>query len=197
MKINIQIVGVGGQGILTASKIIANAAIAEGLNIVMSEVHGMAQRGGVVESSVRIGDVHSPIIGDGKADVILSFEPVEAYRALDKANGETKIVTNISPVVPFTVTIGQGKYPEVDVLIENMKKVTPHVYTFDAFSLARQAGTEKAANVVMLGALSALNILPISAEKMKETVKFTVPEKFRDVNMKAFDLGYDAVKEKD
>ncbi len=197
MKINIQIVGVGGQGILTASKIIANAAIAEGLNIVMSEVHGMAQRGGVVESSVRIGDVHSPIIGDGKADVILSFEPVEAYRALDKANGETKIVTNISPVVPFTVTIGQGKYPEVDVLIENMKKVTPHVYTFDAFSLAREAGTEKAANVVMLGALSALNILPISAEKMKEMVKFTVPEKFRDANMRAFDLGYNAVKKEE
>ncbi len=197
MKVNIQIVGVGGQGILTASKIIANAALAEGLNVIMSEVHGMAQRGGVVESSVRIGDVHSPIIGDGKADVILSFEPVEAYRALDKANGNTKIVTNISPMVPFTVTIGQGKYPSIDMLLENMKKVTSHVYTFDAFELAREAGTEKAANVVILGALSALGILPVSPEKMKETVIFTVPEKFREANMKAFELGYGAVKKEE
>jgi len=194
MRINIQIVGVGGQGILTASKILANAALAEGLNVIMSEVHGMAQRGGVVESSVRIGDVHSPIIGNGKADVILSFEPVEAYRALDKANGNTKIVTNIEPMVPFTVTIGQGQYPPVEMLVENMKKVTPHVHSFDAFALAREAGTEKAANVVMLGALSALDILPISPEKMKEMVGFTVPAKFREVNMKAFDLGYKAVK---
>lgn len=194
MKLNIHIVGVGGQGILTASKIIANAALAEGLNVVMSEVHGMAQRGGVVESSVRIGDVRSPIIGDGRADVILSFEPAEAYRALDKANENTKIVTNISPTVPFTVTIGQGKYPSIDMLIENMKKVTPYIYTFDAFALAREAGTEKAANVVMLGALSALGILPISPEKMKEMVIFTVPEKFREANIKAFELGYKAVK---
>lgn len=194
MRISIQIVGVGGQGILTASKILANAALAEGLNVVMSEVHGMAQRGGVVESSVRIGDVYSPIIGDGKADVILSFEPVEAYRALDKANENTKIVTNIVPIVPFTVTIGQGKYPPVDMLVEQMKKVTPHVYTFDAFALAREAGTERAANVVMLGALSALDIIPISPEKMKEMVGFTVPAKYRDANMKAFDLGYRAVK---
>ncbi len=194
MKVNIQIVGVGGQGILTASKIIANAALAEGLNVVMSEVHGMAQRGGVVESSVRIGNVHSPIIGDGKADVILSFEPVEAYRALDKANENTKIVTNIVPMVPFTVTIGQGKYPPVDMLVENMKKVTPYVYTFDAFALAREAGTERAANVVMLGALSALGILPISPEKMKEMVRYTVPAKYRDANMRALELGYNAVK---
>ncbi len=192
--INIQIVGVGGQGILTAAKIIANASMAEGLNVVMSEVHGMAQRGGVVESSVRIGDVYSPIIGDGKADVILSFEPVEAYRALGKANPETKIVTNMVPMVPFTVTIGQGEYPPVGMLIENMKKVTPYVYTFDAFALAREAGTEKAANVVMLGALSGLGILPISREKMKEVVIYTVPQKFRDVNIKAFELGYEAVK---
>ena len=194
MRINIQIVGVGGQGILTASKILANAALAEGLNVIMSEVHGMAQRGGVVESSVRIGDVHSPIIGNGKADVILSFEPVEAYRALDKANENTKIVTNIEPMVPFTVTIGQGQYPPVEMLVENMKKVTPHVHSFDAFALAREAGTEKAANVVMLGALSALDILPISPEKMKEMVGFTVPARFREVNMKAFDLGYKAVR---
>ena len=194
MRINIHIVGVGGQGILTASKILANAALAEGLNVIMSEVHGMAQRGGVVESSVRIGDVHSPIIGNGKADVILSFEPLEAYRAMDKANGNTKIVTNIEPMVPFTVTIGQGEYPPVDMLLESMKKVTPHVHSFNAFELAREAGTEKAANVVMLGALSALDILPISPEKMKEMVGFTVPAKFRDVNMKAFDLGYMAVK---
>ena len=194
MRINIQIVGVGGQGILTASKILANAALAEGLNVIMSEVHGMAQRGGVVESSIRIGDVHSPIIGNGKADVILSFEPVEAYRALDKANENTKIVTNIEPMVPFTVTIGQGEYPPVEMLLQNMKKVTPYVHSFDAFALAREAGTEKAANVVMLGALSALDILPISPEKMKEMVGFTVPAKFRDVNMKAFDLGYKAVK---
>ncbi len=194
MRINIHIVGVGGQGILTASKILANAALAEGLNVIMSEVHGMAQRGGVVESSVRIGDVHSPIIGNGKADVILSFEPLEAYRALDKANGNTKIVTNIEPMVPFTVTIGEGQYPPVAMMLEGMKKVTPYVHSFDAFALAREAGTEKAANVVMLGALSALDILPISPEKMKEMVGFTVPAKFRDVNMKAFDLGYKAVK---
>ena len=194
MRINIQIVGVGGQGILTASKIIANAALADGLNVIMSEVHGMAQRGGVVESSIRIGDVHSPIIGNGMADVILSFEPMEAYRALDKANPDTKIVTNIEPMVPFTVTIGQGQYPPVAMLLEKMKKVTPHVYSFDAFALAREAGTEKAANVVMLGALSALGILPISPEKMKEMVGFTVPAKFREVNMKAFDMGYNTVK---
>ncbi len=194
MKINIQIVGVGGQGILTASKILANAALADGLNVIMSEVHGMAQRGGVVESSIRIGDVYSPIIGNGKADVILSFEPMEAYRALDKANKDTKIVTNIEPMVPFTVTIGQGEYPPVGGLIEGIKKVTPHVYSFDAFALAREAGTEKAANVVMLGALSALGILPISPEKMKETVALTVPAKFRDVNMKAFEMGFEAVK---
>jgi len=195
-SVNLEIVGVGGQGILTSSQVLGKAALDKDLDVFMSEVHGMAQRGGVVVTTVKIADkVYSPLLGEGEADVILSFEPIEAYRAIEKASKDTWIVTNTSPQVPFTVSVGKEEYPDLDELFESLEKETDRLIKIDAEKLAKEAGAAITQNIVMVGALTATGALPLSKEEMLDSIRDNVPEKFVDINEKAFELGYESVKE--
>jgi indolepyruvate ferredoxin oxidoreductase beta subunit len=134
------IVAVGGQGNLLASKVLGEAALLADIPVRMSEIHGMAQRGGVVESAVVFGDADSTIISDAEADVLLGFEPSETLRALNKCNAGTVVITNTAPLPPFTVAIGQGVYPDIQELQELIRNKTARLIAFDALALAKQAG---------------------------------------------------------
>ncbi|MFO8110746.1 MAG: indolepyruvate ferredoxin oxidoreductase subunit beta [Thermoplasmata archaeon] len=192
---NMQIVGVGGQGILLSSKVLGGAALEKELDVWMSEVHGMAQRGGVVVTTVKIGEkVYSPLIGDGEADVILGFEPVETYRAIKRASEDTWIVTNTAPIVPFTVSSGKQKYPELDKVFESIEKVSDRLIKINAKKLAQEAGAAIAQNIVMLGALTATGALPLSRDDMENSIRKNVPERFVELNIKAFELGFESAK---
>jgi len=194
MKCDIFIIGVGGQGTLLASKIIGKAVMNAGGNVLISEIHGMAQRGGVVRSTVRIGDVKSPLVAVGKADVILSFEPAEALRALYKASRETVVITNTHPTIPVTVSLGKMAYPDVLAELEKIRPMVKRLIEFDANEIAREAGAAITANTVMLGALAGAGVLPFPVEYLREAVRESVPARAVDVNMKAFDMGMKAVE---
>ena len=185
---SIMIVGVGGQGTLLASRIIGNTVIAEGYDVKVSEVHGMSQRGGSVVTYVRYGDkVWSPVIDKGGADMILAFEPLEAMRALPYLKKGGKLIVNTQQIDPMPVITGAREYPAgvCDTLKEQADTTV-----IDAASLALEAGTIKAVNVVLIG-VTAKNSA-IAKEKWIKALTTTVPPKFLDVNLKAFELGYAA-----
>lgn len=183
---NIMIVGVGGQGTLLASRILGNTVISEGYDVKVSEVHGMSQRGGSVVTYVKYGEkVYSPIIDKGEADIILAFEMLEAYRAMPYLKKGGKMIVNNQKIDPMPVITGAMQYP--DEILEKMSKKID-VISVDALKLALEAGNMKAVNVVLIG-LIAKNT-DIAYETWIETIKTTVPEKFLDANLKAFELGY-------
>ena len=186
------IVAVGGQGNLLASKVLGEAALATDIPVKMSEIHGMAQRGGVVESSMVFGPAQSTIISDGKADILVGFEPMETLRALGKCHGKTIVITNLSPLSPFTVTTGQGVYPEIREIQNLIREKTGKLITLNANALAEKAGNTMAVNMVLLGALISTRILPLSLEAVKQAIADKTRKAFVDVNLRAFDLGYEA-----
>jgi indolepyruvate ferredoxin oxidoreductase beta subunit len=186
------IVAVGGQGNLLASKVLGEAALLADIPVRMSEIHGMAQRGGVVESAVVFGDADSTIISDGEADVLLGFEPSETLRALNKCNADTVVITNTAPLPPFTVAIGKGTYPDLDVLQKLIRNKTAKLIAFDAQALAKQAGNIMSLNMVLLGSLIQTGIMPVSADKVKEAIRTSTKKAFVDINIKAFELGFEA-----
>ena len=186
---NIMIVGVGGQGSLLASKLLGRLLLSQGYDVKVSEVHGMSQRGGSVVTYVRYGDkVYSPVIDKGEADLIVSFEQLEAARWLPYLRPDGQIVTNTQSIDPMPVVTGKAVYPEG--LIDKMKAAGARVDALDCVTLARQAGSAKAVNVVLLGKLSHYFDLPESA--WQEALTALVPPKFLDLNRKAFALGRDA-----
>jgi indolepyruvate ferredoxin oxidoreductase beta subunit len=158
----------------------------------MSEIHGMAQRGGVVESALVFGDASSTIISDGEADVLVGFEPAETLRALSKCNADTVVITNLAPLMPFTVNIGQGVYPELKELQELIRRKTAKLIAFNAADLAKEAGNVLAVNMVLLGALIQTGVLPLTAENVKEAMQRKTKQQFLESNLKAFELGYSA-----
>jgi indolepyruvate ferredoxin oxidoreductase beta subunit len=186
------IVAVGGQGNLLASKVLGEAALLSGVPVRMSEIHGMAQRGGVVESAIIFGDTGSSIIADGEADILVGFEPSETLRALPKCSANTTVITNLAPVPPFTVAIGKGVYPDLDQAQELIKSKTARLISLDAAALATRAGTVMSVNIVLLGALIQTGILPISRENLEEAIRTKTKAAFVDVNLKAFELGFNA-----
>ena len=195
MRYTIQIVGVGGQGVLLASMVLGTAAMNSGRNVAMSEVHGMAQRGGSVISTLRMGDdVSSPLASKGEADMILGFEPVETCRNITLGNKSTMIVMNLDPLYPSTVTGGMDTYPELGDLLAAMNEVTKNIMPIGATSIAEKAGKAVAANAVMIGAAAAVEGFPLSKDAVKEALLSLVPEKFKDLNAKAFDLGYEEMR---
>ena len=186
MTKNIMIVGVGGQGTLLASRILGNTVINEGYDVKVSEVHGMSQRGGSVVTYVKYGEkVYSPIVDKGEADIILAFEMLEAARALPFLKKDGIMIANTQEIDPMPVITGAAKYPED---IEGKLKEKVNLIALDASRLALQAGNIKAVNVVLIGVMAKSTDIPY--EKWVETIKTTVPEKFLDVNLKAFELGY-------
>lgn len=186
------IVAVGGQGNLLASKVLGEAALAAGIPVHMSEIHGMAQRGGVVESAVVIGNARSNIISDGEADILLGFEPAETLRALGKCHAETVVITNLAPLPPFTVAIGRGIYPDLEQIQTLIRERTRRLIAFDAVALAKKAGNVMTLNMVLLGALLQTGLLPITADQLKDAIRAKTKADFADINVKAFELGFQA-----
>lgn len=184
---NIMIVGVGGQGSLLASKLLGYLLLTEGYDVKVSEVHGMSQRGGSVVTYVRFGDkVYSPIIDRGQADVIVSFEKLEAARYLEYLKAEGTILTNTQEMDPMPVITGAAKYPER--LIERMQEAGAKVDAMDCLALAEEAGSAKAVNIVLMGRLSTY-FPEIPEVKWIEAIEACVPPKFLELNKKAFALG--------
>ncbi len=186
------IVAVGGQGNLLASKVLGEAALMADIPVHMSEIHGMAQRGGVVESALVFGDAHSTIISDGEADVLVGFEPSETLRALNKCNAGTTVITNMAPLPPFTVAIGKGRYPDLENITALIEAKTHRLIAFDAAAQARAAGNIMSLNIVLLGALCQTALLPLTADAVREAIRTRTKQAFVEVNLKAFDLGFQA-----
>ena len=187
---NIMIVGVGGQGTLLASRILGNLCTSLGYDVKVSEVHGMSQRGGSVVTYVKYSGeekVYSPIIDKGEADIVLAFELLEAYRALPYVKKGGKMIVNTQKIDPMPVITGACQYPsDIEEKISSCVDLT----SIDALSLAKKAGNIKAVNVVLIGIMAKNTDIPY--DKWIETIKTTVPEKFLDVNLEAFNLGYNA-----
>ncbi|ADC65196.1 indolepyruvate ferredoxin oxidoreductase, beta subunit [Ferroglobus placidus DSM 10642] len=191
MKLDILLVGVGGQGILTTSNILARAALKAGVNVVTAETHGMAQRGGSVEVHVRLGDVYAPLIPVGGADYAISLEPVEILRYTQYLNENTTVILNDRPIVPPSVSAGLGKYPEISEILETLRGITKNVKLVSASKIAEEvAGTIQATNVVVVGMLAKLADLPFDYEVLEEVVKEFFPEKLVEPNLKALKAGY-------
>ena len=187
-------VAVGGQGNLLASSVLGEAALLAGVPMRMSEIHGMAQRGGVVESALIFGDAQSPIISDGDADVLMGFEPAETLRALGKCNARSVVITNLAPLMPFTVNIGMGVYPDLKKLQEMIRAKTARLIAFNATTLAREAGNVLSVNMVLLGALTQAGVLPLTAEHVKAAMRRKTKAAFLDGNLKAFEMGVAAAQ---
>jgi len=188
-NLRIFLTGVGGQGTLLASRLLGEAALAAGMNPLVSETHGMAQRGGVVISTVVLGNLKSPIISPGEADVLLGFEALETFRALDRCHPKSLVITNTGVLVPYPVAIGKAAYPEVPRLLDLMAQKVGSLLAFDAGELALKAGSPLAVNMVLLGALGSTRILPFPEEDILALIKTKTNPKFLEANLAAFQMG--------
>jgi indolepyruvate ferredoxin oxidoreductase beta subunit len=195
-EFNMLITGVGGQGVILMSELLGKAAIADGLKVKGSEVLGMAVRGGSVTSIIRLGDeVYAPLIPTGKCDILIGMEPSEALRNAGYLSKSGLVILNTIPIIPFTVSLGTSKYPSLDQVLEKLNLIVTKIIKLDAGQIARDAGSLLAANVVMLGALFGTGLLPIRVPTIQETIRARFPAKAAPVNIKAFDLGYQACQQ--
>lgn len=186
---SMMIVGVGGQGTLLASKLLGRLLITKGLDVKVSEVHGMSQRGGSVVTYVRWGDkVYSPIVDKGQADYIVSFELLEAARYTEFLKGDGMLITNVQKINPMPVIAGAAEYP--GELEKKLKGLGINVDALDAMALANEAGSSKAVNLVLMGRLS--KYFDFTEEEWMKAIEESVPEKFLEMNKKAFKLGKDS-----
>ena len=188
-NINISLVGVGGQGVVSTGIILGNTISKKGINVVMSEIHGMAQRGGIVTVDMRIGDVYGPIIPKGKLDLIIGFEAMETLRALKRATNATKIRMNMEKIIPFTVNIGDEKYPDIEEIIKNVN--IKNIVGIDAISIAKKNGNLQTVNMVLLGAAFATDLLPIEQMDIEESIKTQFPKYSWESNINSFRDGMD------
>ncbi len=187
----IVVAGVGGQGTLLASRLLAESAIRVGLPVKIGETYGMAQRGGPVMGNVQIGgEPHNPQIREGDADVLLAFEPAEAVRrgvTFLKWGGLALVNTRVT--APVEVISGMVSYPEMEDLMALLGEVTGRIVSFDATALAEKAGDPIATNVVMIGALAASGLLPFGEETVLQVMKESLSPRYYELNLKAFQLG--------
>ena len=185
--LNIMIVGVGGQGTLLASRVLGNVALKKSYDVKVSEVHGMSQRGGSVVTYVKMGEkIHSPLVEKGEADIILAFELLEALRWIEYLKKDGKILINTQRIDPMPVIAGKAKYPES--ILEKIGAAFEDVITIDALGFAKECGNIKAVNMVLIGLMA--KYTNIEKDIWIEAMKETVPAKFLDVNLKAFEEGY-------
>lgn len=189
MRTRIFLTGVGGQGTLTATNIVAQAALDEGLSVIAGEIHGMAQRGGVVESAVLIGGYQSPRIAMGEAHVLLGFEPLETLRALPYLAPGGIVISASEAIPPLTVARGKEKPVSLEEIEAVARSCAKTVLFIPATSLGMQAGAPQAANMVLLGALCATNCLPFGLARLAETIKNRMDMRLHNVNIKAIELG--------
>jgi indolepyruvate ferredoxin oxidoreductase, beta subunit len=195
-EFNILITGVGGQGVILMSELLGRAAVADGLRVRGSEILGMAVRGGSVTSAIRIGDnVYGPLIPTGKCNALIGMEPSEALRNIAYLSKSSLVLLNTAVTVPFTVSIGESSYPSLEEMLRQLGKASDRIIQLDAAKTAEKAGSRLATNIVMLGALFGTEQLPIKIATIKETVESHFPAKVAPVNIKAFDLGYEACRQ--
>ncbi|MBO4316721.1 MAG: indolepyruvate oxidoreductase subunit beta [Mailhella sp.] len=193
-SLKIYFVGVGGQGNVLASKLVGEAALLENVPVALSETHGMAQRGGVVESTAVLGGALSPTISDGCADVLLAFEPLEALRALNKIGKDSVVITSTAPIKPFSVRGDDSEYPSVESQIAYLKGKCARVIAFDAHTIAMENKNPLGLNMVMLGALYASGLMPVSADAQRRAIEQNTKPAFLPQNLACFDAGLAAVK---
>jgi indolepyruvate ferredoxin oxidoreductase beta subunit len=194
-NLRIFLTGVGGQGTLLASRLLGEAALDAGFNPMVSETHGMAQRGGIVVSTVVLGELKSPLISPGEADIVLGFEALEAFRALDRCHARSLVIANTAILVPYPVAIGQAQYPPVEQMFHRLAEQVGALLAFDAGALARQAGSPLAVNMVLLGALAATEYLPLAAADLLTVIRTRTKEQFLASNLQAFELGAAAARD--
>jgi indolepyruvate ferredoxin oxidoreductase beta subunit len=187
--------GVGGQGVLSAGRWLGDAAHACGIPVVVGQIHGLSQRGGSVHSSVAIGGARDPEIPDGMADLLVALEPMEGARALPKVSNRTSAVVNTRPILPTSLQSAQRPYPPLAALLDPLREATGSLVAVDATSLAESAGSARALNVVMLGMVAGLDLLPFEGRRVLEVILDQGLPAFADVNRRAFELGEGAVKE--
>jgi indolepyruvate ferredoxin oxidoreductase beta subunit len=189
--------GTGGQGVITAARLLSEFFVQQGRQVVSGQLHGMAQRGGAVQATVMVDCGISPAIPRGGADIVVGLEPVETARVLPYVSPKTIVFMNTTPVVPFTLSQqfvlgeGPGQYPYVEELQKEIRSAAPNLFAFDATALARRAGAVRTLNVIMLGCLFGSGLLPAEPREFIDTVMKTVPPRLADVNNKAFRLGVD------
>ena len=192
--VDVYLVGVGGQGIITASRIIGDAAILAGKKVLLSETHGMAQRGGTVVCTARIGDVSSPLIPDGQADAIISFELLETLRALNKASAKTIVIASTETIVPLSVSTQKLHYPTLEEVRTETTKVAKRFIPLDAPKLAEDSSVPMSSNVVMIGALAGTGISGIERRDFERAVTMNIT-RWVPENLDAFAKGFQATKE--
>lgn len=194
-EFNVLIAGVGGQGNLLSSEIIATAAVSGGFRVRVADVFGAAQRGGSVLSHIRIGDeVYGPIIRQGSADVLLGFEPVECLRASRLLSPSCTAIVNTRPIYPRDVSIGKLAYPDISKITSLLQKLVKKLIHRDFIKIAEKAGSSRTLNVVMVGSLAGSELLPIRKETFLKVMVETVPSGTKEMNIKAFELGYEEIK---
>jgi indolepyruvate ferredoxin oxidoreductase, beta subunit len=192
----IMIVAVGGQGNILAARVLGEAAAAAGITPRMSEFHGMAQRGGVVESMVLLGEGQGYCIADGEADVLVGFEPSETIRAAKKCGVHSVVITNTASQPPFTVAMGQARYPDIPSTLQSLASRVKRLISFDAAALASRAGSPLAVNMAMLGALVGSKSLPLAPDLFREIIRTKTKTSFIDINLRAFELGVSAADQR-
>jgi indolepyruvate ferredoxin oxidoreductase beta subunit len=194
------IVGTGGQGVLTAARLLCDAFVEGGHDVVSGQLHGMAQRGGAVQATVMVDSGISPMIGEGRADVVLGLEPVETVRALPLMSSRTVVLMNTAPVIPFT--LGQQAvlrdeevgYPDIAGLESAIRQVTERILTLDATQEATETGSARSLNMLMLGCLLGTGVLPCAPEEFWKIVGQRLPPSMADVNARAYNRGVVMVK---
>lgn len=181
--------GVGGQGTLTATKLLGHAAMEAGVEVVGGEVHGMAQRGGVVESFLLMGGWRAPRLDLGEADILLGFEPLETLRGLPYLGNGGAVFSSMDPLPPLGVNLGNDKYPGLDYIRGNAEECAGAVFFLPCNELAEEAGSIRCAGTVLLGALCASGILPFGAAQLKDAICAVLPPKTHAVNIAAMEKG--------
>ncbi|MEE8409199.1 MAG: indolepyruvate oxidoreductase subunit beta [Myxococcota bacterium] len=188
-RLKLLLVGVGGQGVLTAAKILGAAAHEAGQSVVVSQHHDMTQRGGNVECSVLFGPGRSSFIIGGVADILVGFEPLEVLRALPSIGANTDVVVNLGTVVPFEVTRSMTEYPPVDQILSAVRSATDRLTTVDGPTLMQDVGVARTLNVLMLGAVAGLGLLPFDEDQLCSAVERRSPARYQDANRRAFEVG--------
>lgn len=186
------LVGVGGQGVLTAAQVLGAAAHADGRAVVVGQLHGMSQRGGSIECTVKVGTDESTVIGPGEADVVLAFEPLEALRALPRMHRETRVLVSLGTIVPFELVRTGIPYPPVEGILAELRAVAADVVSIDGSGGVARSGSDRTLNAVILGAIARLGWLPIDGGLLLDVVLGRTAPKFREANRRAFEHGQDA-----
>jgi len=194
--LNVIMAGVGGQGNVMASRVLANMLSLKGYKVTIGETFGMSQRGGSVMSHLRVSETSawSPQIPKGRADVLIALEPIEAVRVMRSyGNTGVKVLLNTRAIHPVGVIAGDFEYPSLESIEKGLKELTPHVWVMDATEEAMKLGNPILSNIIMIGAVSGLNLLPVGMAEFKSVIRDFFPQKLLEVNRRAFEIGKEKV----